>query len=177
MAAKSRITLDTEAMAFERKGETFTFTLAKEFFDKCAAFEIEIPDTLKRATLHGFNQKVVDSIASMGGSEYTDDERTNVMKNVAMNLNNDQWSVRAERKDVVSKATFAKIYNVPELRLLAKIAPMVLTAEQKAILEWADSNEKDLYLSKHPELKDIIAQIEDEQIAAEIEAAEKAGEV
>ncbi len=68
MAAKSRITLDTEAMAFERKGETFTFTLAKEFFDKCAAFEDRDSRHLRRATLHGFNQKVVDSIASMGGS-------------------------------------------------------------------------------------------------------------
>ena len=169
---KSRIVLDVEAMTFERKGVTIEFTLAKKFFDDCAAMEIPIPETVKRATLHGFNQKCVDAIASMGGSEYTDDERADVMKNVAMNLNNDQWSVRSERKDVVSKATFAKIYNVPELRLLAKIAPMVLTAEQKAILEWADSNEKDLYLSKHPELKDIIAQIEYEQIATTIKAGE-----
>ena len=41
---------------------------------------------------------------------------------------------------------------ISELRVLNKIAPQVLTAEQKTILEYADTLEKDAYLEAHPEL-------------------------
>ncbi len=61
----------------------------------------------------------------------------------------------------------------PELGLLAKIAPMVLTTEQEAILEWARFK-RDLYLSKHPELKGHHrTRSRSRQIAAEIRAAEE----
>lgn len=152
MAKKETIKYDVDAMSFERKGHVFKVTVLKD---------VENPPLIvKQLCLYAAQKKAVDAIASMGGSEYTDTERQDVMQNVVNAINDGQWNVRSERKDTVSKATFQKVYNVAELKVLFKIAPQVLTAEQKSILEYADTLEKDAYLEAHPELMEILDQIE-----------------
>jgi hypothetical protein len=171
---KSRILLDVDTMSFERKGEIFTFTLAKKFFDVCKAAGIEVPDVVPRSCLHGYNQKTVDAVASMGGTEWTEAERTAVMKRVSDNMNAGNWTIKGEARESSNiKAKAAVVYDIPSLKLLQKIG-IKLTTEQSNMLAWAESKEQDLFLSKHPELKAILEAQETAQIAAEIEAGELA---
>lgn len=170
---KSRIILDVDTMSFERKGDVFIFTLAKKFFDNCIAANVEVPDVVKRSCLHGYNQKTVDAIASMK-SEYTDAERTAVMKRVSDNMNAGNWTIKGEARESSNiKAKVAVVFDIPSLKLLQKIG-IKLTTEQANMLAWAESKEQDLFLSKHPELKAILEAQETAQIAAEIEAGELA---
>ena len=153
MAKKETIKYDIDAMSFERKSHVFKVNVLNGMAD--------VPLIVKQLCLYAAQKKAVDAIASMGGSEYSDQERQDVMTNVINAINDGQWNVRSERKDTVSKATFQKVYNISELRVLNKIAPQVLTAEQKSILEYADTLEKDAYLEAHPELIDILDKIEE----------------
>lgn len=156
LTKKETIKYDLEAMSFERKGHVFKVSILDDFI----LMDIGITDIVKQAVLYAAQKKAVDAIASMGGNEYTDQERQDVMTNVVNAINKGEWRVRSAAKDTVSKATFQKVYNVTELRMLNKIAPQVLTAEQKSILEYADSLEKDAYLEAHPELLAILDKIE-----------------
>lgn len=149
---KETIKYDLEKMTFERKGHVFTVSILDDFIK----MDIGITDIVRQACLYAVQKKAVDAIASMGGNEYTDQERQDVMQNIVNAINNGEWRVRAATKETVSKATFAKVFNIAELKMLFKIAPQVLTAEQKTMLEWADSKEQDAYLAAHPEIKEFV---------------------
>ena len=159
---KETIKYDLEKMTFERKGHVFTVSILDDFIK----MDIGITDIVKQTVLYATMKKAVDAIASMGGNEYTDQERQDVMTNVVNTINAGNWRVKGSAKETVSKATFAKVFNIAELKMLAKIAPQVLTAEQKSMLEWADSKEQDNYLEQHPAIKKFVEALHAEEAAA-----------
>lgn len=156
---KETIKYDLAEMSFERKGHVFKVTI----LDDIIKMDIGLQDIVRQAVLYAVQKKAVDAIASMGGNEYTDQERQDVMQNIVNAINNGDWRVRSASKETVSKATFAKVFNIAELKMLAKIAPQVLTAEQKTMLEWADSKEQDNYLEQHPEIKKFVDALKAEE--------------
>ena len=160
---KETIKYDVDSMTFERKSHVFKVTILNDITDKLTECGSEMPLIVKQTVLYAVQKKAVDAIASMGGSEYTDQERQDVMQNIVNAINNGEWRVRSASKETVSKATFAKVFNIAELKMLAKIAPQVLTAEQKTMLEWADSKEQDNYLEQHPEIKKFVDALKAEE--------------
>lgn len=148
---KTRITYDTEAMTFERSGHVYKVEHDTKGY----------PEIIRQCILYAYQKKAVDAIAGKGGKEYTDNERHDIMQNVINALNQGTWNVARPGGGVkVDKEAAAKVYNVAELRLLQKIMPTLLTAEQKAILAEADELEKEKYLEDHPELAEQIEETE-----------------
>lgn len=85
MAKGKRVELNVATMSFEREGKVFEFNLDRE------------SEVAKKLLLHGFAQKVVDSVAGMSESKgFTTEERLAKMQETADMLNSGEWSRKRE---------------------------------------------------------------------------------